>query len=125
MTYATSSSTASNSTIPSKSPWTPPSDLKSALSIAFNVILHASKETNRTQTFNYFNVFLAPYIRGNEVAKIKGKPAPLHTEPQPTRRSHVGAGAFDSKVNCRKRSHRTTRQSKRQIRRLSPRKANS
>jgi anaerobic ribonucleoside-triphosphate reductase len=48
-----------------------PNDLKSALAIAFNVILHASKETNRIQTFNYFNVFLAPYIRGNEVAKIK------------------------------------------------------
>ena len=48
-----------------------PPDLKSALSIAFNVLLHTSKETNRTQTFNYFNVFLAPYIRGNEVAKIK------------------------------------------------------
>jgi ribonucleoside-triphosphate reductase (formate) len=48
-----------------------PNDLKSALSIAFNVILHASKETNRTQTFNYFNVFLAPYVGGNEVAKIK------------------------------------------------------
>ena len=48
-----------------------PTDLKSALSIAFNVLLHASKETNRTQTFNYFNVFLAPYIRGNEMAKIK------------------------------------------------------
>ncbi|HLN88428.1 MAG TPA: anaerobic ribonucleoside-triphosphate reductase, partial [Candidatus Binatia bacterium] len=48
-----------------------PTDLKSALSIAFNVILHASKETNSTQTFNYFNVFLAPYVRGNEAAKIK------------------------------------------------------
>jgi len=48
-----------------------PKDLKSSLSIAFNVLLHASKETNRTQTFNYFNVFLAPYVRGNEVAKIK------------------------------------------------------
>ncbi|MGE5533511.1 MAG: anaerobic ribonucleoside-triphosphate reductase, partial [Bacillota bacterium] len=49
----------------------PPSDLKSALSIAFNVLLHASKEINRTQTFNYFNTFLAPYVKGNEVAKIK------------------------------------------------------
>ena len=48
-----------------------PNDLKSALSIAFNVILHASKEANRTQTFNYFNVFLAPYVIGNEVVKIK------------------------------------------------------
>jgi anaerobic ribonucleoside-triphosphate reductase len=49
----------------------PPTDLKSALSIALNVLLHASKETNRTQNFNYFNVFLAPYVRGNEVVKIK------------------------------------------------------
>lgn len=49
----------------------PPCNLKSALSIAFNVLLHASKETNKTQTFNYFNVSLAPFIRGNEVAKIK------------------------------------------------------
>ena len=48
-----------------------PADLKSALSIAFNVLLHSSKETNRTQTFNYFNVFLAPYVRGNELSKIK------------------------------------------------------
>ncbi len=48
-----------------------PIDLKSALSIAFNVVLHTSKETNRVQTFNYFNVFLAPYLRGNEVTKIK------------------------------------------------------
>ena len=50
---------------------TAPDDLKSALSIAFNVILHASKETNHTQTFNYFNVFLAPFVRGNEIEKIK------------------------------------------------------
>ena len=28
-------------------------------------------ETNRTQTYNYFNVSLAPYVRGNEVTKIK------------------------------------------------------
>jgi ribonucleoside-triphosphate reductase (formate) len=48
-----------------------PSDLKSALSIAFNVLLHSTKETNRTQTFNYFNVFLAPYVRSNELSKIK------------------------------------------------------
>jgi ribonucleoside-triphosphate reductase (formate) len=49
----------------------PPSNLKSALSIAFNVLLHTSRETNKTQTFNYFNLTLAPYITGNEVAKIK------------------------------------------------------
>ncbi len=48
-----------------------PVDFKSALSTAFNVLLHASKETNRTQTFNYFNVFLAPYAKGCEGAKLK------------------------------------------------------
>jgi ribonucleoside-triphosphate reductase (formate) len=49
----------------------PPANLKSALSVAFNVLLHTSKETNKTQTFNYFNVSLAPFIKGNEVSKIK------------------------------------------------------
>jgi anaerobic ribonucleoside-triphosphate reductase len=48
-----------------------PTDLESALSITFNLLLHGSKETNRTQILNYFNVFLAPYVRANEVLKIK------------------------------------------------------
>ena len=52
-------------------PMESPNSLKTALSIAFNVLLHTSKETDKTQTFNYFNVFLAPFVRGNEVAKIK------------------------------------------------------
>jgi ribonucleoside-triphosphate reductase len=49
----------------------PPNDFKSALSIAFNVLLHANKEINRTQTFTHFNVFLAPFIKGLEYTKIK------------------------------------------------------
>ena len=49
----------------------PPSSFESALAIAFNVLLHASKETNRTQTCNYFNVFLAPFAKGVETARIK------------------------------------------------------
>jgi anaerobic ribonucleoside-triphosphate reductase len=49
----------------------PPKDFKSALSTAFNVLLHASKETNRTQTFNYFNIALAPYTKGIDTAKLK------------------------------------------------------
>ena len=49
----------------------PPKDFKSALSIAFNVLLHSYRETNRTQTFNYFNLSLAPFARGNEVASLK------------------------------------------------------
>jgi ribonucleoside-triphosphate reductase (formate) len=52
-------------------PMEPPHNLKMVLSIAFNVLLHTSRETDRTQTFSYFNVFLAPFVRGNEVAKIK------------------------------------------------------
>ncbi len=49
----------------------PPSNFKCALSVAFNVLLHSSKETNRTQTLNYLNVFLAPFVRGIEAGKIK------------------------------------------------------
>ncbi len=49
----------------------PPSDFESAFAIAFNVLLHANKETNRTQIYNYFNVFLAPFIKGTEIQRIK------------------------------------------------------
>jgi anaerobic ribonucleoside-triphosphate reductase len=49
----------------------PPSNFESALSIAFNVLLHASRETSRMQTCNYFNVFLSPFAKGAETARIK------------------------------------------------------
>jgi ribonucleoside-triphosphate reductase len=49
----------------------PPSDFESALAVALNVLLHASKEVNRTQTYGYFNVFLAPYAKGVETARLK------------------------------------------------------
>ena len=49
----------------------PPSNFESALAIALNVLLHASKEVNRTQTCSYFNVFLAPYAKGEEMARLK------------------------------------------------------
>ena len=49
----------------------PPGDFKSALSIAFNVLLHCSRETTGTQTYNYFNISLSPYVRGHDVAHIK------------------------------------------------------
>ena len=48
----------------------PPSDFESALSIVFNVLLHGSKETNRAQICNYFNVFLAPFAKGTEPERI-------------------------------------------------------
>jgi len=49
----------------------PACNLKSALAIAFNVLLHASKETNRMQTYNYFNIFLAPFAKNADIDKIK------------------------------------------------------
>ncbi len=49
----------------------PPIDLQSAFATVFNVLLHASKETDRIQTLNYLNVFLAPFVVGNDVASIK------------------------------------------------------
>jgi ribonucleoside-triphosphate reductase (formate) len=48
-----------------------PTDLESALSMVFNVVLHAGKETNGSQTCEYFNVFLAPFARGVEAARVK------------------------------------------------------
>ena len=49
----------------------PPSDFESALSIVFNVLLHASKETNQLQICNYFNIFFAPFVKGAETERIK------------------------------------------------------
>lgn len=51
--------------------YSPPQNLESALSIAFNVLLHSVKEIDETQTIDYFNVFLAPFVKGMETAKIK------------------------------------------------------
>jgi anaerobic ribonucleoside-triphosphate reductase len=49
----------------------PPKSFESALSIAFNVLLDASRETEETQTCDYFNIFLAPFIKGIDVTAIK------------------------------------------------------
>jgi anaerobic ribonucleoside-triphosphate reductase len=49
----------------------PPKSFESALSIAFNVLLNASRETEETQTCDYFNIFLAPFIKGVDIATIK------------------------------------------------------
>lgn len=48
-----------------------PRNFENALSVAFNVLLHASKEVNEMQTCDYFNVFLAPFIRGADVSLAK------------------------------------------------------
>ncbi len=49
----------------------PPSTFESALAIALDVLLHANKEVSRTQTCSYFNVFLAPYAKGVDPARLK------------------------------------------------------
>jgi len=49
----------------------PPVDFKSAISLAFNVLLHSRKESDRTQTLNYFNIFLAPFAKDVDSAVLK------------------------------------------------------
>jgi anaerobic ribonucleoside-triphosphate reductase len=51
----------------------PPINFESALSTAFNVLLHTSQETDQTQTYNYFNIFLAPFVKDADAAGIKEK----------------------------------------------------
>jgi anaerobic ribonucleoside-triphosphate reductase len=51
--------------------YSPPQSLESALSIAFNVLLHSVKEIDETQTIDYFNVFLAPFVKGMDFSEIK------------------------------------------------------
>jgi len=51
--------------------YSPPQNLESALSLFSNVLLHADKEADETQTCDYFNVFLAPFVKGLEPTRIK------------------------------------------------------
>jgi ribonucleoside-triphosphate reductase len=49
----------------------PPKNFESALTIAFNVLLHSNREVNHQQIFSCFNIFLAPYIVDVDEATIK------------------------------------------------------
>lgn len=49
----------------------PPQNLESALSLTFNVLLHSNREIDATQTLDYFNIFLAPFIKNTEPSKLK------------------------------------------------------
>jgi len=51
--------------------YAPPQGIESALSLIFNVLLHSNKEIGEAQTFDYFNVFLAPFVKGVESTRIK------------------------------------------------------
>ncbi len=49
----------------------PPETFEAALAIVLNMLLLAQEEVNEIQTIDYFNVFLAPYARGLDQARIK------------------------------------------------------
>ncbi|MGB9683672.1 MAG: anaerobic ribonucleoside-triphosphate reductase [Candidatus Bathyarchaeales archaeon] len=49
----------------------PLKSLESALNTVFNVVLRAARETSEMQTLEYFNVFLAPFLRNMEKADVK------------------------------------------------------
>jgi ribonucleoside-triphosphate reductase len=49
----------------------PPKNLETALSTISNALLQAAKETETTQTLEYLNIFLAPYTKNAEPARIK------------------------------------------------------
>lgn len=50
----------------------PPEDFQSALFIACAVLENACKEVYGMQTFAYFNVFLAPFVKGLQTNEVKG-----------------------------------------------------
>lgn len=48
-----------------------PRDLESVLSLLFNVLLDSGKEVSGTQVLSYFNIFLAPFVKGLDVSRVK------------------------------------------------------
>jgi ribonucleoside-triphosphate reductase (formate) len=48
-----------------------PQNSEAALATVFNILLHGARETSETQTFDYLNVFLAPYAKGLESSKLR------------------------------------------------------
>jgi ribonucleoside-triphosphate reductase len=48
-----------------------PQSFESALSVAFNALLHSTPEINEMQTLDHLNVFLAPYIKGTDLMVAK------------------------------------------------------
>lgn len=51
--------------------YAPPQSLESALSLLFNVLLHSAREIDEAQSFDYFNIFLAPFIKNLDLTRIK------------------------------------------------------
>ena len=51
----------------------PPENVESALILLCNVLLHTARETDEMQTCDYFNVFLAPFVKGVDPKAVKEK----------------------------------------------------
>jgi anaerobic ribonucleoside-triphosphate reductase len=49
----------------------PPKSFESALSMIFNVLLYSAKEIGETQTLEYFNVFLSPFVKDIKPSRVK------------------------------------------------------
>ena len=49
----------------------PPKSFESALSMIFDVFLHSTREIGETQTFEYFNIFLSPFIKDMKPLEVK------------------------------------------------------
>ncbi len=49
----------------------PPQDFESALSTLFGALLHSSSEINKMQTCPSFNIFLAPFAKGQDAQRLK------------------------------------------------------
>jgi len=48
-----------------------PKSLEAALTMVFNVIMQSAREVSDAQTLEYFNVFLAPFVKGVENSRAK------------------------------------------------------
>jgi len=48
-----------------------PRSLHSALNLTFNILLHSAREISGTQTLEYFNVFLAPFMKGLRLEEVR------------------------------------------------------
>lgn len=49
----------------------PPRDIETALDLTFNILLYASNEIDNSQTVCYFNIFLSPFAKDVEPARVK------------------------------------------------------
>jgi ribonucleoside-triphosphate reductase len=57
--------------VASQPSYPPPQSLESALSTAFNVLLHCANEIGEMQTVDYFNIFMAPFVRGKAKSEVE------------------------------------------------------